>query len=488
MEGRGESGRGRRDVLLVALGLFALALALRLFHLDHQSLWHDEAFTILAARKGWGGMVEDLVADFNHPPLHYVLVHLCFLLLDAGAFAARLPSALFGAAAVPVVFLLGRRLYDARTGLVAALLVTFSQQALVWSQTARGYAQLVFFGIAALHLFVVCLRERSLAAWIGAVVCATLALYTHFFAGFLVLACLAFLVLRRDRYRLPLSWMAGGVALAVLLFVPWLLSGVVEEARTGEATAFMEQNVWRRSSLRSIPDTVDAFNNGRVDGIYEDSPAWSVLVAGILFSVPALLALLPLLLPRSRDFPERESAQLLGLFVVLPVVLAWLLGYLGLAFRVRYVGFALPAYYLLVAHGLFSVQGERLRRVALVACLLYAVFAARAALFLPYRAEYRDGLASVAASWREGDALVFSPWGAPQQWNLYREDHPELVVREFREVADGGGDTRRVWLLTYLKPGARSRAFRNLERFEMSWSRVEQVSYYRLAVGLYERP
>lgn len=469
----------------VVAATFAVALALRLLRLDAQSLWHDEAFTILAARRGFGAMVEALVEDFNHPPLHYLLVHGSFALLGAGAFAARLPSALLGAAAVPLAFLLGRRLFDRRTGLLGAALACLSQQLLVHSQTARGYAHLAAFSAAAMLLLLHAVEDRSQRAWWGAVVAAVLALYSHFYGGLVVLACLAWLAARGKLARLPLPWIAGGAALAALLFAPWLASGVVERVEQGE-TPFAEQSEWRAASWRSLPDTLDAFNNGRVAGAEEDSPPWAVAVAGLLFLAPAAFALSGL---AARDRRTADGTWFLLLQLALPIGVALVLGTLGLAYRVRYVSFALVPYYLLVARGLATLP-DRVRRPAIALCLAWSLLGARAALFLPYRAEYPAALAAVARGWREGDALVFSPWDEPTQWELYREDHPELVTALFRDVVaepEGADLPRRVWLLTYLKPGARGRAYRFLERFEERWRRLSLLEVYQLDVGLYER-
>ncbi len=470
---------------LVAILLFALALGLRLFHLDHQSLWHDEAFTILVARKDFGAMVYDLVADFNHPPLHYVVVHFVFRLLGESVFVARLPSAIVGAAAVPLLFLLGRRLYDARTGLLAAALLLVSQQALVLSQTARGYSQLLFFALAAELAFLIALRERKAMAWWWAVVCATLALYSHFYAVFVLAGCLGFLLWAYPRYSLRPAWTIGGIALAAALALPWLASGVLEEARSGPDTSFMQQSIWRRSNLLSLPNTLDAFNNGRVEGIYEDSPWWGLALGALLFSLPALLATRPLW-RRGRP-SEGEPVVFLLCLTALPLGAAWVLGDSGLAYRDRYVCFALPTYYLLVARGLFSLEKSIVRRVAITSCLAFTLFAARAALFLPYRAQYAEALSMVERGWRDGDALVFSPWGEPREWELYRGDHQGLRTLPFPEVADGGGACERVWLLTYLKPGARGRAYRNLARFEKHWQVLERHEVYLVDVGLYRR-
>ncbi|MDH5550968.1 MAG: glycosyltransferase family 39 protein, partial [Gemmatimonadota bacterium] len=55
----------------------------------------------------------------------------------------RLLPAVFGIVAVPLMFLLGKRLFGARAGLLAATLVAFSPWHIYWSQYGRYYT-LVF--------------------------------------------------------------------------------------------------------------------------------------------------------------------------------------------------------------------------------------------------------------------------------------------------------------------------------------------------------
>ena len=58
--------RNRRGVFaLVAVGLTLLALALRLYRIDQESIWHDEAYTLLMAR-----MPLDRLSVFSGSPEH----------------------------------------------------------------------------------------------------------------------------------------------------------------------------------------------------------------------------------------------------------------------------------------------------------------------------------------------------------------------------------------------------------------------------------
>src|SRR3990172_4214446 len=77
-----------------------LGLALRMYRIDHQSLWGDEAFSLTVSRLPLSDMTGKLVRDFVHPPLHYYMLHAWFKWFGFGGFQARLLSAVFGTLAV----------------------------------------------------------------------------------------------------------------------------------------------------------------------------------------------------------------------------------------------------------------------------------------------------------------------------------------------------------------------------------------------------
>jgi len=89
---------------------------------------------------------------FVHPPLYMWLVAATGALVGFSEFTARIWTALFGAAGVLMTFLLGRRLYGARAGLVAALIVMTTLEYFVLSRLAIFDAVLVTFMLAALYM------------------------------------------------------------------------------------------------------------------------------------------------------------------------------------------------------------------------------------------------------------------------------------------------------------------------------------------------
>jgi mannosyltransferase len=231
--------RGRSRTFWVVAGLTVLAAGLRFATLGLQAYHHDEIVT--ASRV--------LRADFWHamnavgfsesaPPLYYALAWLWTQLTGTGEYGLRSLSALAGVATVPVAYLIGAELRGRRAGVAAAALVAVNPMLLWYSQEARAYALLVLLTSLALLYFLRALdapaRGRGRGAARGPIWSSSrgtsrdavlwglfsgLALATHYFAIFPILAEAAWLLRRRGRAALRgVAAVAGfGVLLAPLL-------------------------------------------------------------------------------------------------------------------------------------------------------------------------------------------------------------------------------------------------------------------------------
>src|SRR6266850_263691 len=98
------------DILVVTL-LTALALALRLIGLGHESIWYDEAFTLGMAQTSYLDLLTGRVADPGNPFGYFFLLRGWLDLFGSRTIeTARAFSALCGAFSVPAVWLLARTL------------------------------------------------------------------------------------------------------------------------------------------------------------------------------------------------------------------------------------------------------------------------------------------------------------------------------------------------------------------------------------------
>lgn len=211
----------RRTAVLWALAaLTALGLAVRFASLGVQSYHHDEAITALRVLPGsFGDMLHSVRVSESNPPLYYSLAWGWSKLFGMGEVGLRSLSALFGAATVPVGYLIGRQLASRRAGLILAALIALNPMLVWYSQEARSYSLLVFFGAVAAYFFVRALdtgRGRDLGFWAAA---SALALCSHYFAVFAVgIEAVWLAVALRGRWRavLPALAAVGAVGLALL--------------------------------------------------------------------------------------------------------------------------------------------------------------------------------------------------------------------------------------------------------------------------------
>jgi 4-amino-4-deoxy-L-arabinose transferase-like glycosyltransferase len=176
----------------LAVGFLVAALALDLYRLGAPALWFDEALSVSIARGPLAGLLYTFPAanmDVYYTVL-YGWVHLLALLgLTTAEFLARLPSAIFGALSVVIVYLLGRRFVGHITGIVAAIVYLLDSYQLTAAQTARSYSlQLLLVCVAWYAWFTLLSRDSGRCWWVWYVLASALAALSQVMAIFSLLA------------------------------------------------------------------------------------------------------------------------------------------------------------------------------------------------------------------------------------------------------------------------------------------------------------
>src|SRR5205807_2609029 len=111
---RGEPDSSHNTALLILAGLILAGLALRLA--VPRGIWLDEAISIHQARLPLHDLFRNLYYGDRQPPLYHLTLWLTIRAFGHGEFAVRLPSLIAGTLVIPVLYELGRELYDRRTG------------------------------------------------------------------------------------------------------------------------------------------------------------------------------------------------------------------------------------------------------------------------------------------------------------------------------------------------------------------------------------
>jgi uncharacterized membrane protein len=199
--------------------ILGLGLALRFVNLGSNSLWTDEFHTLGVARAAqfWN---EGIPGD-QHPPLYYLLIQY-IIQYRTGEFWLRLPSAVFGFLALPVVWQIGVTLNQRRWGLLATALFALAPLFIWYSHDARMYSMAAFFWLLSTYYYLRLIYQEDLLDLVGWAIATLAGIFTAYptLALWIIQLGLFYFLLRmagRDNRRL-IDWLLVQVVILVPLW------------------------------------------------------------------------------------------------------------------------------------------------------------------------------------------------------------------------------------------------------------------------------
>ena len=213
----------RRDTRILLWGIVALGALLRLWALGAKSFWLDEIASVVIARMPGNSFWHWLWTEEGNMALYYVMLR-PWLEIHLGEATIRLLSVFPGIASIPVMYLLGRRLFGRRVGLLAGLLLAVSTCSVVYSQEARGYSWLLFGTIVSTYLFARLIERPSYAIAFAYALAAGATFYFHYFGLLVPLAhAMSLLALRRIQPPWKQMYAAGALMAVFAAPVLWMI-------------------------------------------------------------------------------------------------------------------------------------------------------------------------------------------------------------------------------------------------------------------------
>lgn len=460
-----------------------LAMFLRFFRIGVQSFWDDEVATFRAAALSLKQIWTDIPLIDANPPLVYTVLHF-WRGFGETELGLRSMAAFFGVLAVPAAYLALRELIGKKRAVVAAFLFAINPLAVYCGQETRYNTMVTLFALLAVWAFVRVITE---AKWRDAALlalCAALAIYSHYFAFFIMAALVVLLIMLAWRLRADvrggtailtrLSLMAFhsrsfvtqayamavgsvfsdaarchargliralvGLLLAGLAFVPFLKFFTVQLLRGvhwREPLGIFE--VLRRTAVYVFVGhsvTAEPTFISPLAGLAKSNPqlfSWLLLA---LVMPPVVLACFGLL--RREAGRKTRTLQVL---VLVPLAGVLLVSRLTPIFDPRYmlpfVPFALGA----LAVGLVDLwQGKRRWLAALAICwlLLLTVFSLKDYYYSPahWRQDWRGLAEHVAAEAGPGDTVLFYNFYTSLAFLHYLEQQPEQPSVQYLYVLE----------------------------------------------------
>ncbi len=219
-----------RHIIIVMIIGAVLAMAISLVIGLSQSVWFDEAYSILLAKQSVPQLLH-LAAIDTHPPLYYLLLKGWASMFGWSELALRSLSVLAMGAAAFLAGMLVKRLFGARIALVAMIFIVLSPFLMRYGFEIRMYSIGSLIGIAATYTLILALdaKKKTQRLWLYAAYAVLVAagVYTLYYTALLWMAHVVWLAWMhwqskrsfRELVRAP--WLMACVG-AVVLFLPWL--------------------------------------------------------------------------------------------------------------------------------------------------------------------------------------------------------------------------------------------------------------------------
>ncbi len=369
-----KSGFQKHEIyLIVAILIFAALL--RFYRLEYQSFWTDEIITNKASKNSVSDLIFHPTTNNNMPPLYFVITH---LLLKVDHYSAelllRFPSVLFGVLSVAVFYFIVKRFLGSKVSLVATAFMAIAPFHIWYSQEARPYSLLLFLSLLSIWLLQE-LVSKPHSSWrqtgfVGSVVltfyCHTIAIA---FIGALFIYVLMFYFKSDWKYwsKIFMSIIILMVpALIYLLLNPPAAGG--DPHRTTNILSSLAYTLWTFST---------GFSLGPCLSEWHVQDKLKILQPHIHLILPIMLLVSMLFLVGTAKLYKNDKKAFW--FTLLLFICPLLLGIVGSfissvhPFNVRYSIISYPAFIILIAFGLLSINNFKGRWFAFGSLVLVCV-------------------------------------------------------------------------------------------------------------------
>jgi hypothetical protein len=408
---------------LIFISLIPVAVS---FFFINASLRLDEAQSLWQVSRDVSGILT-IVAGDVHVPLYHILLHYWLVAFGNTVPVARLMSLFFYLLSIPAVYILGKRAYSARVGLIGALLISISPFMNWYGNEIRMYTLFMLLTVLNQYFFLRIWKDRpaSGATWLFYALTAVLGVFSHYFFFLNLLAQSVFYLFRRSLFpEGSLRRFIGIGAVIALAFAPWI------------AFEFMRGVVAFQAPALPRPSTVDLFGTfSQFFFGFQMDVVNTIFLS--LWPIAAIIALIGL--SRSgRMTPQTEyftltlliafGATFIGSYLVTPVYVS------------RYLIFTIPSLYLVLI-SLFTQYRRSVRFLAegtLIALMLVTLGIEVVNPTVPVKERYAEASAYLTDHATAQDVILLSaPFTVYPVRYYYRGPAPLSTLPAWNQFAYG---------------------------------------------------
>ncbi len=436
--------------------IFFAGLVLRIYDLGTESVWYDEAVSIMVSKLGIMEQIKwNIAANESNPPFYYLLLHFWVPYFGDSEFISRLPSAVLGSLSILAIYAVGKLLFNKKAGLVAALILATSVFHIRYSQEARGYTLMVFLSLVSFYSLVKLTSGRGRAYSIAYIVSSVFLMYTHYYGSLIIIVqnvfCLTLFLKNRKAGELGFwRWVKLQLILG-LLFLPGFLLWA-------KVTLFVQKGFW---VTEPEPGWILGFFT-----IYGGSQYLLILFA--VFSFLSVISFRKLkdsgkvkeLFNHLYDYPDNlgitsgNIVYLLLLWLLIPVMVPYIISIISTPVLIfRYTICASLAFYLLASKGISNTNNKWL--ILFISAVITVLSLVNVEKYYARvgKHQWREVMRDIETNAGYGDVIVVYPHYEKEPAFYYSERKDlKIVPMKDKFPSFQGLGNRSIWIVMHAHP------------------------------------
>lgn len=430
--------------------IILLAIILRLINLN-QSLWLDEAISVLAAKNNsfWAMTTEYVKYDF-HPPLYFAVLWIWTKIFGFSEIAVRLPSLIFGVSTVILVYYIGGKLHSKTLGFIAALLLTINPLHIYYSQEARMYMLAATASSLCFFFFIKLLKNENINIFV--LILGNLAVLLSDYLAYFIFPAQFLIILFQKKIQIIKKWLLSLVI--SFSFLIWWIPIFLSQVGIGIETS-ADIPGWKMVvgdfGIKSLILTYVKFIIGRIS--HPDN-----LIYVSLFLPVGLLFIF--IIWQATNSSNKLSRIVIISWTGIPIILGWLFSLIVPVYSYFRMLFVLPAFVLLIALGILKFK-SKVKYFLFISIATIEIISASFYLFNPksHREDWK-GLTSFLKTKQQNVKILFESNGSFAPFDYYAdnqikgrgalENFPAKSIEDLIDLKTELNNISDIYLIDYL--------------------------------------
>lgn len=338
-----------RNALFYLIILFSINFFIRILHAGSMYYWLDETSSIFISQKSIATIIRESFSVPN-PPLYFILLKGWINIFGMSEFSTRALSVIFSSATIFVLYYFSRKFFNSEMAIYISLIFTLAQIQLYFSHETRGYTIIVFMSALSFYFYLLTVNKPGILNLIKYILTNTVLLYIHPVPVILIIIQFICLFLYFKNNRKGSLYIIAGQLFTAILFGSWVL-----------------KNSWVSKMQSWIPSPGPKQLKEMLITYLNTEFIYYMAIALLLIFIVILVIQVT---QKKSVFEDIRSFLLLLLWGIFPILLIYLISQYSSRWDTRYMLFATPGLYLLIAFIISKLPVNGLIRVILIITIL----------------------------------------------------------------------------------------------------------------------